>query len=174
LSAGLPALQFRESDLGDAEAAPLAAELLELCRRYGAAFFVNGRPWLARELGADGLHLPTGQQAPPLWRGTLSISAHNGDELARAASVGATFALLSPLFPTRSHPEAPALGTARFEELVAASPVPVLALGGVGPGNAAQARRAGAHGVAAIDALLDTDAPDTAVTAFRAAWGPEE
>ena len=151
----------------------MAAELHQLCRRHGAAFFVNGRPWLARELVADGLHLPTGHPAPGHWHGALSVSAHDAGELARGGRVGATFALLSPLFPTRSHPYAPALGAARFGELTAASPVPVLALGGMNPANALQARRAGAHGVAAIDALLDTETPEKAVAAFRAAWGEE-
>lgn len=170
LEGGLPAVQFREPDLSDSEAAPLAAEIAGLCRRHGAAFFINGRPALARELAADGLHLPTDHPPPAQWPGLLSASAHDGAQLARAGELGAAFALLAPLFPTRSHPGAPVLGESRFAELAATSPVPVLALGGVTSANAARARRAGASGVAAIDALLETEAPEAAVAALRAAW----
>lgn len=171
LAAGLPAVQFREPDLDDSQAAPLAGEIRELCRRAGAAFFVNGRPGLAHELEADGLHLPADQDPPPHWHGALAVSAHNAHELDRAGALGADFALLSPLFPTRSHPQAPALGPGGFAPLAASSPVPVLALGGITPANAAQARHAGAHGVAAIDSLLDTETPEVAVAALRTTWG---
>lgn len=174
LAAGLPAVQFRERDLSDTESVPLAGELCRLCRRYGAAFFVNGRPDLARELDADGLHLPGRMPPPAGWHGPLSVAAHHPADLERAAALGATFALLSPLFATRSHPDAPPLGPQRFAALAAASGIPVLALGGLTPGNAGQARASGAAGLAAIDALLDTAEPEAAVADFRSAWAKGE
>lgn len=127
-----------------------------------------GRPELARALDADGLHLGEGVLRPSteVWPGPLSVAAHDRQGLDRAGRVGAGFALLSPLFPTRSHPDAHPLGPDRFAKLAAYSPVPVLALGGVTPANAAQAQAAGAHGVACIDALLAADDPAAAVRAF--------
>ena len=98
--------------------------------------------------------------------GTLSLAAHDRGELVHAGAVGADFALLSPMFPTRSHPGAPTLGVAGFRALAQGSPAPVLALGGITPGNAAEARAAGARGVACIDAILAAEHPEEAVTAF--------
>ena len=169
LDAGLPAVQFRDKTLPDAEAEPLVSALREATLARGALLFVNGRPELAQRVGADGLHLGDGVPLTPSWPGPVSVSAHDRTGLDRAHEMGAAFALLSPLFPTRSHPERHALGLRRFRELAAASPVPVLALGGITPANAGEARAAGAQGVACIDAILAAGDPGRAVAEFLAA-----
>jgi thiamine-phosphate pyrophosphorylase len=51
--------------------------------------------------------------------------------LIAAARNGATFVLLSPVFPTRSHPGARTLGRMRFSSLSRSSAIPVIALGGM-------------------------------------------
>ncbi len=170
LDAGLAAVQLRDKDLPDIEAEPLACALREATLARGALFFVNGRPELAQRVGADGLHLGQGAELPAPWAGPVSMAAHDGPGLARAEAMGASFALLSPLFPTRSHPGSETLGPDRFRELAAASPVPVLALGGLTPGKAPAARAAGAAGVACIDAILGAGDPGRVVEEFRAAW----
>jgi len=58
--------------------------------------------------------------------------------------------LLSPVFPTRSHPGGKVLGALRFRLLAARSRLPVLALGGM---NARRARALRGFGWAAIDGL---------------------
>ncbi|WP_399354456.1 thiamine phosphate synthase [Thiohalorhabdus denitrificans] len=160
LDAGLPAVQLRDRDLPEDEALVLGTALREATRARGARLLVNGRPGLARAVAADGLHLPEGLPRPAAdqWDGPLSVAAHDRAGLERARQVGASFALLSPLFETRSHPEARPLGPERFAALAAGSPVPVVALGGISPANAATARQAGAQGVACMDAILA--APD--------------
>jgi len=60
---------------------------------------------------------------------------------------------LAPVAPTPTHPDAMPLGWTRFAALTTASPVPVYALGGLGPADIATARRNGGQGVAAIRAL---------------------
>ena len=67
---------------------------------------------------------------------------------------GADVLFLSPVFATRSHPDAQPLGLARFAWLVRRTPLPVIALGGM---NARRGRRLasfGAYGWAGIDAWL--------------------
>jgi len=83
----------------------------------------------------------------------FAVSCHDEDELAHAARIGADFVTLAPVAPTPSHPDATPLGWQRFAELVAASPLPVYALGGVGPADLATARCNGGQGIAAIRAL---------------------
>lgn len=134
-----------------------------------AQLFLHGRPELAAAVGAAGLHLPADSDPPPDWEGALSLAAHNRRELVHAGVVGADFALLSPVFPTRSHPGSTTLGVAGFRHLAQGSPVPVLALGGITPANAAEVQTAGASGVACMDAVLAADRPEEAVAAFLAA-----
>ncbi|GIX08659.1 MAG: hypothetical protein KatS3mg116_0369 [Elioraea sp.] len=134
----------------------LALRLGRLCRARGVSLIVARDAGLALRL-RTGLHLADGMTPPLRWRlhgrGPLTAAAHGRAGLARARRFGAHLVLLSPLFPTASHPGAPALGTVRFARLVRGAGVPVAALGGITPGRVAAAVRAGAVAVAAVGAL---------------------
>lgn len=108
--------------------------------------------------GADGLHLSSirlmaCRQRPVPRPRLVSAACHTLDELRQAARIQADFVTLSPVLPTRSHPGAAPLGWTRFAELVAASPVPVYALGGMTRAHLATAQACGACGIAAISGL---------------------
>ena len=93
--------------------------------------------------GADGCHNRRGS-------GIRTASAHNLRELKAAERRGADLVFLSPVFATRSHPNAIALGGARFAFIARQAQVPVIALGGMDARKARLLR--GAYGWAAIDA----------------------
>lgn len=80
-----------------------------------------------------------------------SASVHSLREIRQAQRSGADLLFLSPVFPTRSHPGAGTLGIVRFNLLARATPLPVIALGGM---NRRRAPLARAYGWAAIDAHL--------------------
>lgn len=82
--------------------------------------------------------------------GLRLATAHSLREVGAARRAGAQAILLSPVFATRSHPGAPALGALRFLTLARHSPLPVIALGGM---TQARAARLPVHGWAAIDGL---------------------
>jgi 8-oxo-dGTP diphosphatase len=58
------------------------------------------------------------------------------------------YALLSPVFPTPSHPEAKGLGWDKFVEEITNTTIPVFALGGMKNELLATAQSHGAHGIA--------------------------
>lgn len=141
--------------------AALARRLAVLCRARRLVFLVARDARLALALGS-GLHLAEGMRAPAAFRlrrratrrrPLLTIAAHGGKAVAAARRAGADLALLSPLFPTASHPGARPLGTLRFARLARAARLPVAALGGVTPGRVRAAASAGAVAVAAVGAL---------------------
>jgi thiamine-phosphate pyrophosphorylase len=104
----------------------------------------------ATEWGADGVY-----GAPrSLWprrRGLLHLAtAHDLGEIGFANRLGADAVLLSPVFPTRSHPGTDVLGPVRFRLLAQQSRAPVIALGGM---TAARARTLNWPRWAAIDGL---------------------
>jgi 8-oxo-dGTP diphosphatase len=132
-----------------------ARAALPLCRTAGACLLIHRDADLARAVGADGVHLTAAQVRSladrPLPAGWLvAASCHDADELARAESIGADFAVLSPVLPTASHPGAPHLGWDRFAALVEAVRIPVYALGGMTDDLIETAWRNGAQGVAGI------------------------
>jgi thiamine-phosphate pyrophosphorylase len=143
---------------GVAEREALGRELMALCRRRGLVLLIAGDWRLAWKLGAHGIHLPEWQTArPPVlarkpgW--LITAAAHSQGALSRAGRLGVDAALLSPVFPTASHPGAGALGVLRFARLALHCPVPVYALGGIGADNAARLMGSGAAGIAAISGL---------------------
>lgn len=155
LEAGLRLVQVREAALDPLSRAQFARTVVERVHAVGGLVLVNEDLALAQASGADGVHLPARslmglQQRPDCaWVGA---SCHDRVELEHAAALGLDYALLSPVAPTQSHPGQPGLGWARFSELVAGLPMPVLALGGLGPADMETARDLGAHGIAAIRA----------------------
>ena len=103
----------------------------------------------ALEWGADGLYGAPRALYPT--RGLLTLAtAHHLHEIGLANRYGADAVLLSPAFPTRSHPDAPTLGPTRFRLLAARARMPVIALGGMTPDTA---RRLQWPRWAAIDGL---------------------
>ena len=65
-------------------------------------------------------------------------TAHGAEGIAIANRYGADGIFLSPVFPTRSHPGAKALGREEFRRLAAKSDAPVIALGGMNAERAAE------------------------------------
>jgi thiamine-phosphate pyrophosphorylase len=169
---GQVAVQLREKDLAGAALLALARALLPACRARGALLLVNDRLDVALAAGADGVHLPAAGVPPAEARrllgpaALLGVSCHSAAEVAHARDGGADFASFSPVWDTPSKRAygAPvgldALGGA------ARLGLPLVALGGVEPGNAAQAFAAGAAGVAAIRAWLEGPDPAAAVAAL--------
>ena len=104
----------------------------------------------AREWGAHGIY-GAPLSLTPKRAGLIQLAtAHNPSEIAQAGRKGADAILLSPVFPTASHPGEPVLGAARFRMLAKLSPVPIIALGGM---DAAKAKALKWERWAAIDGL---------------------
>jgi 8-oxo-dGTP diphosphatase len=152
LSGGLRLIQVRDKTLAPAQRLRLAQGVMALAGRYAnACVLVNDDEGLARAVGAHGLHLSSGRLMQLAERPSFSrvaASCHGAEELARAAALELDFALLSPVLPTPSHPEASGLGWDEFACLAERSPLPVYALGGMAPRLLETARLSGAHGIA--------------------------
>ncbi len=136
----------------------LARQATDLARRQQARILIHGDALLVEEIGADGIALSERQlnelSARPLAADKLvAVSCHDARALAKAEQIGASFAVLSPVKPTASHPDAQPLGWAGFTTLVDTVNLPVYALGGLQPHDIADAFRYGAQGIAAIRGL---------------------
>jgi len=167
LPLGAAAVQLREKDLPAARLLDLARELVPICNAASAPLLVNDRTDVAIAAGADGVHLPS-QGLPVAQARSLlgpaklvGVSCHRPSEIAEAHVAGADFALFGPVWDS---PGKIAQGLAALKEAVRASPLPVLAIGGVTPETARLAMDAGAAGVACIRAVLG--APDPAAAAW--------
>src|SRR5690606_15543816 len=93
-------------------------------------------------------------------------SCHSPAGIRVAAAQGAHWVTLSPYAASLSKPSARAH---RCAEEYAGAPVPVIALGGITPDNAAEAVAAGADGVAVMGAVMRAADPAEVVRALREA-----
>ena len=131
--------------------------MISLCHGQDARVLVNSDIGLARETGADGVHLQTAQfiefDAPPVTDMKWAASCHNRRELLHAAGLGEDYEVLSPVLPTLSHPGAPVLNWAGFVAAVSGLPMPVYALGGMQTGLLDTALAHNAHGIATLSGI---------------------
>lgn len=151
-----------------------AERMLALARPAEAAVFVNGRPDLAAAVGAQGVQLGTHDLTPRdarmiLRRGWIGRSVHSLEEATAAVSEGADFLVLGNIFETDSHPAMPATGLGLITE-AARMGRPVIAIGGITPERAIEAKAAGAYGVAAIRALWLASDPAATTLAMLQPW----
>lgn len=131
---------------------------IPLCEALNAKLLLNSASAGIERFGVDGIHLTArdlmAASQRPKNKSWVAASCHNLEELLYAQNIGVDFAVLAPVLPTLTHPDATALGWERFSALVAQVNLPVYALGGVSRSDTMLAREAGAQGIAGIRAFL--------------------
>lgn len=165
LAGGVNVVQVREKDLGREELRRLLAGVVEAAGDP-TKVMVNGDAALATEFGI-GLHLP--EYAPierPSGAGLLSRAVH--DSPGAATTVAVDFAVAGHVFETASKPGRPPIGPSGLCEIVAVSPVPIVAIGGIAPERVGAVLSAGAVGIAVMSAINDAEDPESAARAFYA------
>ena len=151
LDAGLRLVQVREKQWEIARLQAFTERVLALAQRFGARVLLNGPVEQARAWGCDGVHWTSTALARAVERphGLIcGASCHSADEIARAGGLELDFAVLGPVLPTASHPQASPLGWQTFQETITGTTIPVFALGGLEQRDLDYAVSCGAHGVA--------------------------
>jgi thiamine-phosphate pyrophosphorylase len=167
-------LSLREKDLPAPERLALLKNLVALGRCWNAAVSVHGDVEAARVAGAAGVHLPSDGSPQEVRRvlgpgALIGLSAHDYEGIVRAEEAGADYVTLSPIFESKSKPGyGPALGLDELVDLAAKSVIPVIALGGVGPAEAASCVRMGAAGIAVMGGVMAAADPQKITSALVA------
>ena len=181
---GVRVVQLRDKSATDAD---VVAQLIELSR------VIDGRALLvvddrvdaalaAREKGArvDGVHLGQDDASVTEARAALGpdaligLTANTRDHLAAVAALPpgtVDYLGVGVIRPTATKPDhPPAIGVDGFRALAAASPVPCVAIGGIGLDDVVPLRDAGAAAIAVVSALCAADDPTATAREFRRRW----
>lgn len=174
VAGGVSCVQLREKNRGTREFLEEARQLRALTRELDVPLIINDRVDIALAVEADGVHL--GQQdmpiadarrvGPPEW--IIGASAESCKQARMAEAAGADYIGVSPVFATPTKPDAASpLGLAGLRAIRAAVEIPLVAIGGIQTGNAREAIRAGADGLAVVSAIVAADSPFSAAKQLR-------
>lgn len=169
IEGGARLVQYRAKRLAARERLRQGHALRALCREGRVPFIVNDDLELASCLGADGVHLGRDDGDPREARrrlpgAILGVSCYGDPDLiVAAAEAGADYAGIGSVFASPTKPWAVPCGTSVLAEAKRRSSIPLAAIGGITPANAAEAVAAGADMIAVISALFD--APDVTAAA---------
>jgi thiamine-phosphate pyrophosphorylase len=160
IAGGATLLQLRHKDGTTRDFLAAAAAVLAIARPAGVPLIINDRVDVALAAGGAGVHLGPDDLPPPLARQLLGpdlwigVSAGTVAEALRARAEGADYLGTGDIFGTATKPDAGApVGPERLGEVKRATGLPLVAIGGITPANAARAIAAGADGVAVITAV---------------------
>ncbi len=178
IAGGAALVQYREKLRAFDERLAEARELAGLCRAAGVPLIVNDDIALAREAGADGVHLGQGDAPPAEAREALGAGAIIGvsvgtpEEAREAERAGANYVAASPVFATTTKLDAgPGVGLEGLRVIRAATGLPLAAIGGLTLGGLPDVIAAGADLICAISASLAGGNVTANVRALRGAMG---
>jgi thiamine-phosphate pyrophosphorylase len=163
-------LQYRNKCADAALRLEQAQALRALTREFLAPLIINDDVLLARQAGADGVHLGNADGSIAAAREVLGCgkvigaSCYNQLSLAYAAAAqGADYVAFGAFFPSAVKPDAVVATPELLRQARRELDVPLVAIGGITSDNGAQLVSAGAHALAVISALFGaTDIRDAA------------
>ncbi len=161
LLGGAALVQYRNKTADPRLRSLQARALQTLCRARGVPLIINDHAELAAALDADGLHLGKDDALLPPARAKLGpgklLGASCYDRLESAVAAvraGADYVAFGSLFPSTVKPSAVHAPLELLRKARRELSVPIVAIGGITPDNAAQVIAAGADAVAVISALF--------------------
>jgi thiamine-phosphate pyrophosphorylase len=166
---------LREKDLSHDAQISLARRIKALAAP-DARVTLHGGPELARGAGLDGVHLGAAGDAGAARallgpKALIGQSIHTADEARAAPANMLDYVIAGPAFPTASKPGyGPALGPEGLAAMVAATSLPVIAIGGIDAEAVAICRKGGVAGIAVMGGVMRAVDPATALQALIAAW----
>ncbi len=178
VKAGVRMLQLRMKDVPREEVLAVARQIREVTRGTETTFIVNDDAAIAAEVAADGVHVGQGDMAVeevrrrfPTLR-IVGLSTHNLGQTQSAASAQGLarpdYIGVGPVYatPTKKIPD-PVLGPEKAGEMIAASPFPAVAIGGINLETISAIKAAGARNFAVVRPVCGADDPLAAIRALK-------
>lgn len=176
LRGGVTAVQLRDKQASDVELIEQGRVLKSLLTGTGVPLIVNDRLEVAAAIDADGLHLGQSDASVAEAReclgaeAILGLSVQTPRQLEAPALGCVDYLGVGPVFATPTKPDhASPLGFDGLAAICSVSPLPVVAIGGLGAEHAASVWSAGAVGMAIVSAICDAPDPEQATRAIAQA-----
>ncbi|MDE2281884.1 MAG: thiamine phosphate synthase [Actinomycetales bacterium] len=175
LRGGVDVVQLREKDLDDDQRRVSGRVMAAICRDFGVPFIMNDSPYLAAEVGADGVHVGQEDLSVAVCRELLGpdaivgLSTHDPDEFERALAQPTTYRSAGPIVATPTKPGRTGTGIQYALDCTLRSDQPVFVTGAVDADNVASLVRAGLGHFVVVRALTNAPDPFHAAASIRRA-----
>jgi len=172
---GARCVQLREKALSTRAFVAEALAVRDLLAPLRVPLIINDRLDVALAVGADGVHI--GQDDMPYAlarrllgpRAIIGVSVETWEDVERAQGLDCDYLGVSPVFATPTKTDTKGVwGLEGLAKIRAFSRHPLVAIGGIHPGNAEAVCRAGADGLAVVSAVCAADDPFEASRALAA------
>lgn len=174
IKGGVSLVQLREKTASSREFYNTALGVREICRQNGVPLIINDRVDIALAVDADGVHL--GQADIPAKtvrrligpKKLLGLSASDLAEAEAAVADGADYLGVGAMQPTGTKTDARLTAMPELAKIRARVALPIVVIGGIGPGNAFGFAQAGVDGLAVVSAIVAQPDITAAARALRA------
>ncbi|MHB8280062.1 MAG: thiamine phosphate synthase [Candidatus Humimicrobiaceae bacterium] len=174
INAGVKAIQYREKEKSTREMLKEADKIKNICKKNNVLFIVNDGIDIALATDADGVHLGNNDMPYEIARELLGknkiigLTVHNMKEAKRAEKLGADYIGVSPIFKTRTKPDAGIpKGLELIKEVKNNTTIPFVAIGGINENNIKSVLTAGAKSIAIISAIVTKSDVERECKKFR-------
>ena len=160
LKGGVTMLQYREKKRKKEEFIEEAKQILQLCQQYHVPFIMNDDVELAKEIGADGVHVGAKDMSPKQARAILGedkiigVSARTVEDALQAEQNGADYIGSGAVFTTGTKKDAKPLEKEVLKQICESVRIPVVAIGGIAKENVEQLENTSISGIAVVSALF--------------------
>ena len=171
----VPYIQLRMKKASHDDVRAVALELVRLTKGTTSKFILNDDPFLAKEVGADGVHLGQSDMPYPEARSLLGstaiigLSTHNVEQVKVANALKPDYIGMGPVFPTptKETPD-PTIGIEGLKTMMAVNQLPYVAIGGIDLTNIDLVKAAGATSICVVRLVNGTQSPSLVLNKIRA------
>ena len=173
LKGGVTMLQYREKGLLYEQMKQEAIEIQKLCREYRVPFIINDYVELAREIGADGVHVGQSDIDVSKAREILGPEAIIGataktvEQALAAQKQGADYLGSGAVFGSHTKTDAKPMEHACLQRICESATIPVVAIGGITKENVSALAGRGMSGVAVIGGIFGQENITQATIALK-------
>jgi thiamine-phosphate diphosphorylase len=178
MSVGVGMVELRDREQPRAVIERSGRTFRRLANTYSALFIVNDDPYLAMELGADGVHVGQDDMDPAEARrivgpdAIIGLSTHSREQIEAAAGMPVDYISVGPIWETPTKEGRPGTGLELIETASEIARLVWFAIGGIDSDNVADVVASGAERLCVVRAIRDADDPRAAAAALFEAVDP--
>ena len=171
LEGGCRWIQLRMKEASPKDILPIAKEAMSLCRKYDATFIIDDFVELAKQIGADGVHL--GKNDMPIAKARKILgkdfiiggTANTFEDVQMLYKAGANYIGCGPFrFTTTKKNLSPILGLEGYQQIISLMKehkisLPLVAIGGITKKDIPSLMQTGISGIALSGSILRSENP---------------